>query len=174
MNEVTSDKRFGNCPQCGKTSGFANVGRVHWFVCEEHKKKWRLGENLSSSWKDETDEEWKENANLLESYTEVESDRWQVLAAVADALEGDYWGEEKYLSSALEAFPEPDNPNEDFEGYAVHRLLHALVRNRADHAAKGYPTPMKEWLREKVFTPEFLAKVEAGDGDCKGDDDFPF
>ena len=62
---------FGACPVCGKTDGYLNVGRNHWFVCREHKKKWCAGSNLFSDWRDETEEKHEENAKLLESYETV-------------------------------------------------------------------------------------------------------
>lgn len=51
------DNYFGGCPKCGKTDGYINIGRSHWFSCEKHKTKWCIGSNLFSSWKDETEEE---------------------------------------------------------------------------------------------------------------------
>jgi ssDNA-binding Zn-finger/Zn-ribbon topoisomerase 1 len=65
------DNGFGGCPQCGGTHGYLNIGRDHWFVCDDHKTKWRVGSNLFSSWKDETDEEWASNKLHLEGYEEV-------------------------------------------------------------------------------------------------------
>jgi len=52
-----ADDRFGICPHCGKTDGYVNVGRGHWFFCIEHRVKWYAGSNLFSSWHDETEEE---------------------------------------------------------------------------------------------------------------------
>lgn len=55
--EPARDDDWGLCPTCGKTDGYINVGRGHWFYCQEHKKKWFVGSNLFSSWKDETEDE---------------------------------------------------------------------------------------------------------------------
>jgi hypothetical protein len=49
---------FGACPDC-ETPGsyyYANVGRCHWFYCEEHKTQWLAGSNLFSSWQHQTEE----------------------------------------------------------------------------------------------------------------------
>src|SRR5690348_17591745 len=54
---ITEDEEtpyFGGCPYCHKTDGYINVGREHWFVCDQHQTKWRIGENLFSSWREET------------------------------------------------------------------------------------------------------------------------
>ena len=48
---------FGLCPTCHKDDGYLNVGRTHWFYCKEHKKRWCVGSNLFSSWRDETEEQ---------------------------------------------------------------------------------------------------------------------
>jgi hypothetical protein len=48
---------FGVCPQCRRHDGFANVGRSHWSFCREHRVKWWVGDNLFSSWRDQTEEE---------------------------------------------------------------------------------------------------------------------
>ena len=61
MNAVTinavpieqADDYWGLCPTCHKTDGFANHGRDHYFLCEEHKVMWCVGSNLFSSWRDD-------------------------------------------------------------------------------------------------------------------------
>jgi hypothetical protein len=55
-----SDNYFGVCPTCGKNDGYVNVGRGHWFVCDEHKFKWFVGSNLFDSWKEQTEEEQRQ------------------------------------------------------------------------------------------------------------------
>ena len=50
-------KAFGVCPTCRKTDGYANVRKLHIFFCREHKVRWRVGINLFSSWKDQTEDE---------------------------------------------------------------------------------------------------------------------
>lgn len=67
-----SDATFGVCPICKGQDGFMNVGREHWFVCQEHKTKWFVGSNLFSSWRYQSEEVWEENARILEGYEEVE------------------------------------------------------------------------------------------------------
>ena len=63
---------FGGCPECGKNNGCLNVGRSHWFICHDHKKRWFIGSNLFSGWKEETPEEWLRNEKILLTYEEVE------------------------------------------------------------------------------------------------------
>jgi hypothetical protein len=48
---------FGTCPHCHRSNGFINIGRSHWFFCDEHKVKWCVGSNLFSSWRSETEAE---------------------------------------------------------------------------------------------------------------------
>jgi hypothetical protein len=55
--EHCSDPYFGVCPICRTADGYANVGRSHWFFCQEHQKKWCAGSNIFSDWRQETEEE---------------------------------------------------------------------------------------------------------------------
>lgn len=57
-----------------------NVGRIHFGYCREHKVKWKLGENLFSSWRHETAEDWQANAAFLAGYREIAPDLQQVRA----------------------------------------------------------------------------------------------
>jgi hypothetical protein len=66
-----ADGYFGWCPQCRNNNGYRNIGRDHWFVCDEHKTKWCVGANLFSSWKEQTEEDWQKTADLLNTYTEI-------------------------------------------------------------------------------------------------------
>jgi hypothetical protein len=52
-----TDSDFGLCPQCHCHDGFINVGRDHWFVCDEHKVRWLGGSNLFSGWREQTKDE---------------------------------------------------------------------------------------------------------------------
>ena len=63
---------FGCCPVCGHEGEYMNIERVHWNHCPEHGLKWRIGENLFSSWKHETEEDWKKNDEYLSPMPEVE------------------------------------------------------------------------------------------------------
>ena len=62
---------FGDCPKCHGSDGYLNIGRDHWFHCEEHKVAWRVGSNLFSSWREENDEIWLANANKLAAYKTI-------------------------------------------------------------------------------------------------------
>jgi hypothetical protein len=76
---------FGDCPACGKNDGYRNVGREHWFYCDEHKVRWIAGVNLFSSWWYESEQDWEHNWALLREYEEVEP--WlRQRPAVAEAL----------------------------------------------------------------------------------------
>jgi hypothetical protein len=71
---IKVDDYFGGCPQCGRSDGYTNVGKSHWFFCREHKAKWCIGSNLFSSWQDETEEEQRRAYVRigLGDFTEVE------------------------------------------------------------------------------------------------------
>jgi len=62
---------FGAC-YCGKTSGYFNIGRNHWFCCNDCKTRWCIGNNLFSSWRSESEDEWKENIERYKDYKEIE------------------------------------------------------------------------------------------------------
>jgi hypothetical protein len=32
--EIEEVPYFGGCPLCGRTDGYRNIGRAHWFSCE--------------------------------------------------------------------------------------------------------------------------------------------
>jgi hypothetical protein len=63
---------FGGCPKCGRLERWRNVGRTHWASCESHGVKWRVGENLFSSWREETASTWDANEATLANLVEVE------------------------------------------------------------------------------------------------------
>ena len=65
------DDYFGVCPTCLKAAG-CNIGRTNWMYCKEHGVKWRVGENVFSGWRDETEEQWFKNYELLKGFREIE------------------------------------------------------------------------------------------------------
>ena len=69
--EIQSDTHFGSCPLCGNNDGYVNLGKEHWFICREHKKKWYAGSNLFEEWKDQTVSHTLKVQALLESYTDA-------------------------------------------------------------------------------------------------------
>jgi hypothetical protein len=73
MSREQADGYFGLCPHCRNNDGYVNVGRGHWFVCDEHKVMWFIGSNLFSSWKDETEEEQERlfYARGLDDYSHI-------------------------------------------------------------------------------------------------------
>ena len=68
-----AESEFGGCPHCGRDDGYLNVEREHWFVCHEHKTKWRAGSNLFSSWHEEDEEVWQRNRFRLAEFMAVDS-----------------------------------------------------------------------------------------------------
>jgi hypothetical protein len=69
---VTAVDYFGGCPECGYHDGYLNVGRVHWFICHEHRTRWCVGDNLFSSWRSETAQQFLENQRRIGGYRIVE------------------------------------------------------------------------------------------------------
>lgn len=81
---------FGNCPHCQNEGINNNVGRVHWFTCEDCRVKWRVGENLFGTWREQTDEDNRRIARRLMAYREVDPvmlDYTQGLPGYEDAPE---------------------------------------------------------------------------------------
>lgn len=60
-----------------------------------------------------------------------DDERWQTLADLAYAMDGEPQNETTYLAAALDVFGNSDDRTDDFAGYAVHRLLTSLQRNRS-------------------------------------------
>ena len=73
---AAEDNYFGSCSVCGDYDECLNVKRDHHFVCHQHKKRWWIGSNLFSGWRDETEEKWERNAQLLEHYVEISGEEW--------------------------------------------------------------------------------------------------
>ena len=67
-----ADDYFGVCPTCLNAGG-CNIRREYWMYCREHRVKWRIGENLFSGCRYETEEQWSKNAELLKDFREIEA-----------------------------------------------------------------------------------------------------
>ena len=63
---------FESCPICHRYDVCLNDWKEHWLVCHRHKTKWRIGDNLFSSWKHETEADWARNRVVLSTYRLVE------------------------------------------------------------------------------------------------------
>jgi hypothetical protein len=64
---------WGVCPECGRLPDkWLNVGANHWLVCLDHEVRWRVGANLFSDWKDETEDIHQVNAEFLSTFRVVE------------------------------------------------------------------------------------------------------
>ena len=69
-----ADDSFGLCPRCRKTDGFINIHSDHWMHCRRHRTKWRMGSNIFSSWRHETEADQRAEYESLDfgNYEEVE------------------------------------------------------------------------------------------------------
>ncbi|MEQ8427442.1 MAG: hypothetical protein RLT87_13205 [Gammaproteobacteria bacterium] len=74
---VKYSSHCGACPECGKTDGYYNVGKEHWFICRDHKTKWLGGYNLFDNWMDQTVAQTETINELLYGYKEVLPHRQQ-------------------------------------------------------------------------------------------------
>ena len=63
---------FGACPECGKSDGYRNIYRLHFFYCDEHRLSWCVGSNLMSSWREESEEDWRSAWEHLKGYRTVD------------------------------------------------------------------------------------------------------
>ncbi len=77
---------FGYCPECGPLryrDRCLNIGRAHWYYCEEHLVRWCVGANLFSGWRDETEEEQRAHYDALgfgfyrDLNDDDESEKWR-------------------------------------------------------------------------------------------------
>jgi hypothetical protein len=68
-----ADGYFGLCPHCHNNDGYINIGRSHWFVCDEHDVMWCVGSNLFGSWREQTEDEQRAiyDERGIGDYTEV-------------------------------------------------------------------------------------------------------
>ena len=63
---------FSNgCPRCGRYTAIRNVQRSHWAYCEVHRFRWRIGSNLFSTWRSETDADWAANVQFLSCFADA-------------------------------------------------------------------------------------------------------
>jgi len=69
--EIQYSTHCGVCPNCGKSDGFVNLGKEHWFICRDHKTKWFAGVNLFEGWENQTVAQTENIAVMLESYKDV-------------------------------------------------------------------------------------------------------
>jgi hypothetical protein len=64
------------CPHCPKTKGpddVYNAGSTHVAACHTHRTTWRLGSNLFSSWKGETEAYQRERYREIEGYARIDT-----------------------------------------------------------------------------------------------------
>lgn len=65
------DNYWGHCPNPEHENSCLNVGRAHWMHCETCRIKWLVGENLFSSWREQSMRVWEANREKLEGYRDV-------------------------------------------------------------------------------------------------------
>jgi hypothetical protein len=75
MSDTTlaDDGYFGLCPHCHKVDGQFNVGRNHWFFCDEHRVKWCHAWNLFTVLESETEQREFYYSRGFNTYEEVEA-----------------------------------------------------------------------------------------------------
>jgi hypothetical protein len=69
--EIQYSMHCGVCPKCGKSDGFVNLGKEHWFICRVHKSKWFAGANLFEGWENQTVAQAQSIELMLDSYKEI-------------------------------------------------------------------------------------------------------
>jgi hypothetical protein len=69
--EIEYSAHCGVCPDCGKSDGFVNLGKEHWFICRDHKTKWFVGVNLFEGWENQTVAQAQSIEIMLETYKEI-------------------------------------------------------------------------------------------------------
>ena len=72
MKEDPDAYNFGAC-RCGLPAWWGyNVGRDHWFYCDECRTRWVVGSNLFGNWREETEADWAANRKRYGDYTKIE------------------------------------------------------------------------------------------------------
>lgn len=71
MQETQYSMHCGVCPLCGKTDGFVNLGKEHWFICRDHETKWFAGVNLFEGWQNQTVAQAQSIEAMLDKYKEI-------------------------------------------------------------------------------------------------------
>jgi hypothetical protein len=62
------EQYFGSCPFCLDNDGYLNIQRAHYFYCRIHRVVWLAGENLFSSWREQSKFEFDENRAYLKDF----------------------------------------------------------------------------------------------------------
>ena len=70
-NFIFKDDAFAPECQCGKEVYYLNIGRNHFWVCDNCKKYTHFGSNLLSSWRNEDKKIWEKNKKKLNTYEMV-------------------------------------------------------------------------------------------------------
>lgn len=65
-------RSYSGCPVCRQNHGYLNVYEQRWFICNTHKVKWQIGQQMNSSFGSEPADAYECNRSLLESYETVQ------------------------------------------------------------------------------------------------------
>ena len=66
------DAYFGVCPVCRRGGELmVNFGREHWVVCRRDRVRWCFGENLFSSWRNQSEADYRANLARYGSFRVV-------------------------------------------------------------------------------------------------------
>lgn len=72
-NFIFKDDALAPDCECENDVYYLNIGRHHFWVCDNCQKYLYFGSNLLSSWRDENKEIWKRNKARLSRYEEADS-----------------------------------------------------------------------------------------------------
>jgi len=68
--------QLGHCSVCGDADGSFNIASSNYFYCKKHKKKWCIGYNIISDWKEETGDIWDKNMERFLKYELINGCEW--------------------------------------------------------------------------------------------------
>lgn len=148
----TTDEYFGGCPECGKNDGYSNIGRVHWCQCDEHKTKWRIGENLFSCWQEETEEDWARESARLALYRIVEpihAERETCCRCGAYGIKGELHHDKLCRMNGVQSPLDDDTVRAVIAYLSRHRLYIARQPSPQDDDGESIP---QDW--EKLFNDD--------------------
>lgn len=134
-----NDTAFSGCPYCSAAKKMLNIGRSHYFLCDEHGTAWCVGENLFSAWRDESEADRQESRARLQSYTIVNPRSGPLLEVPPIA-------EVSRRHSQRPALKSKDQALEDY----------------ARHAPKGY-FEISAYIDEKEMETRATTELRAGD-----------
>lgn len=76
IRELKDENYFGCCSICGGHNWYLNIKSAQYFVCHKHKKRWCLGYNMFTDWKEENEKIWKKNFKKIWKYDDISGNEW--------------------------------------------------------------------------------------------------